>query len=110
MKQGEIWYASLDPTKGSEQAGYRPVVVLSGNMMNKYLQVVITAPLTTKIKNYQGNPILTPKESNGLQEVSELLVFHIRSISKDRLQKRVGEVDKKELDLALATLGDILRY
>ncbi len=110
MKQGEIWYASLDPAKGSEQAGYRPVVILSGNMLNKYLQIVITAPLTTKIKNYQGNPILTPKESNGLLELSELLVFHIRSVSKDRLIKRVGKIDKKELDLAIATLGDILRY
>lgn len=110
MKQGEIWYASLDPTKGSEQAGYRPVVILSGNMLNQYLQVVITAPLTTKIKNYQGNPVIHPKESNGLQEISELMVFHIRSISKDRLVKRLGKVDKKELDLAIATLGDILRY
>lgn len=110
MKQGEIWYASLDPIKGSEQAGYRPVVILSGNLLNKYLQVVITAPLTTKIKNYKGNPILSPKESNGLQEVSEVMVFHIRSISKDRLINRLGEVEKKELDLAIDTLSDILRY
>lgn len=110
MKQGEIWYASLDPTKGSEQAGYRPVVILSGNMLNQYLQVVITAPLTTKIKNYQGNPIISPNETNGLQEISELMIFHIRSISKDRLVKRLGKVDKKELNLAIATLNDILRY
>lgn len=110
MKQGEIWYASLDPTKGSEQAGYRPVVILSGNMLNQYLQVVITAPLTTKIKNYQGNPVISPNETNGLLEVSELMVFHIRSISKERLVKRLGKVEKKELNLALATLGDILRY
>ena len=110
MKQGEIWYASLDPTKGSEQAGYRPVVILSGNMLNQYLQVVITAPLTTKIKNYQGNPVISPNETNGLQEISELMVFHIRSISKDRLIKRVGKVDKKELNLAISTLNDLLRY
>jgi len=110
LKQGEIWYASLDPTKGSEQAGYRPVVILSGNMLNQYLQVVITAPLTTKIKNYQGNPVISPNETNGLLEVSELMVFHIRSISKDRLVKRLGKVEKKELKLALDTLGDILRY
>ncbi|WP_017258666.1 type II toxin-antitoxin system PemK/MazF family toxin [Pedobacter arcticus] len=110
MKQGEIWYASLDPTKGSEQAGYRPVVILSGNMLNQHLQVVITAPLTTKIKNYRGNPIIPPGADNGLQEVSELMIFHIRSISKDRLVKRAGKIDKKELELAIATLNDILRY
>ena len=110
MKQGEIWYATLDPTKGSEQAGYGPVVILSGNMLNQYLQVVITAPLTTKIKNYQGNPVILPNETNGLQEISELRVFQIRSIAKDRLIKRIGKVDKKELSLAISTLNDILRY
>ena len=110
MKQGEIWYASLDPTKGSEQAGHRPVVILSGNMLNEHLQVVITAPLTTKIKNYRGNPVLTPNETNGLSEISELMIFHIRSISKDRLQKCIGKIEKTELNLALDTLEDILRY
>ncbi len=110
MKQGEIWYASLDPSKGSEQDGYRPVVILSGNLLNQYLQVVITAPLTTKIKNYQGNPIIEPDKNNGLHEVSELMVFHIRSISKDRLVKRLGKIEKTELDLVVSTLNDILRY
>ncbi|MFC5283936.1 type II toxin-antitoxin system PemK/MazF family toxin [Pedobacter alpinus] len=110
MKQGEIWYASLDPTKGSEQAGYRPVVILSGNLLNKYLQVVITAPLTTKIKNYKGNPIINPNIDNGLEDISEILVFHIRSVSKNRLIKRVGAIRKSELDLAISTLNDILRY
>ncbi|MEO5910082.1 MAG: type II toxin-antitoxin system PemK/MazF family toxin [Pelobium sp.] len=110
MKQGEIWYASLDPIKGSEQSGYRPIVILSGNLLNTYLNVVITAPLTTKIKNYKGNPILNPNDVNGLEEISELLVFHIRSVSKDRLIKRIGYISKSELNLAVQTLNDILRY
>ncbi|TDG35917.1 type II toxin-antitoxin system PemK/MazF family toxin [Pedobacter changchengzhani] len=110
MKQGEIWYAGLDPTKAGEKAGYRPVVILSGNMLNEHLQIVITAPLTTKIKNYRGNPILMPNETNGLPEISELMIFHIRSISKARMQKCIGKIDKAALDLALRTLNDILRY
>jgi mRNA interferase MazF len=52
MRQGEIWYADLNPVKGSEQAGFRPVVILSGNLLNENLPIVIVAPLTTKIKNY----------------------------------------------------------
>lgn len=60
MKQGEIWQANLNPSKGSEQAGFRPVVILSGNLLNQHLPVVITAPLTTRIKNYKGNPVLKP--------------------------------------------------
>jgi len=107
MRQGEIWYVDLNPVKGSEQAGFRPVVILSGNLMNRYLKVVITAPLTSNIKNYKGNPILNPSPLNGLKVKSELMVFHIRSISKDRLIEKVGKVAQSELDEALATLKDI---
>lgn len=107
MRQGEIWMSDLNPVISSERVGRRPVVILSGNLMNKFLQVVITAPLTTKIKNYQGNPILTPSAMNGLKLESELMVFHIRSISKDRLIEKIGEITKEELQTALATLQDI---
>ena len=108
MKQGEIWMSDLNPVIGSEQAGRRPVVILSGNLMNKFLQVVITAPLTSKIKNYQGNPILKPSTINGLKVESELMVFHIRSISKDRLIEKIGDISKSELQTALSTLNDII--
>ncbi|MEB2786658.1 type II toxin-antitoxin system PemK/MazF family toxin [Algoriphagus persicinus] len=107
MRQGEIWMSDLNPVIGPEQAGRRPVVILSGNLMNKFLQVVITAPLTSKVKNYQGNPILEPSQKNGLKLESELMVFHIRSISKDRLIEKIGELSNDELKMALATLTDI---
>lgn len=107
MKQGDIWISDLNSVIGSEQSGRRPVVILSGNLMNKYLQVVITAPLTSKIKSYQGNPILEPSRSNGLKMESELMVFHIRSISKDRLIEKIGEISNEQLNMALSTLKDI---
>ena len=110
MKQGEIWHANLNPTKGSEQAGFRPVVIISGNLLNRYLPVVIVVPLTTKIKNYKGNPVLVPSKSNGLKKQSEMLVFHIRSVSKDRLVRKVGEIETAELNQVVGTLNDILRY
>ncbi len=107
MRQGEIWYADLNPVRGSEQAGYRPVVILSGNLMNKYLNLVIVAPLTSKIKNYKGNPILKANPKNGLKQNSEILIFHLRSISKERLKEKIGEITKTELSLALETLKDL---
>jgi mRNA interferase MazF len=110
MKQGEIWQADLNPVKGSEQGGFRPVVILSGNLLNLHLPVVITAPLTTRIKNYKGNPVLKPSKANGLKEESELLVFHIRSISKDRLLKKLGKINAEELQQAVKTLDDLLKY
>jgi mRNA interferase MazF len=110
MKQGEIWYADLNPTMGNEQAGFRPVVIISGNLLNKYLNVVIVIPLTSKVKSYKGNPILTPSKTNGLKEMSEMLIFHVRSVSKDRLVQKLGAVETEQLTLAIKTLNDILRY
>ncbi len=108
MKQREIWQANLNPTKGSEQAGFRPVVIVSGNLMNKYLNVLIACPLTSKLKNYKGHVILQPNEENGLTEASEILNIHVRSISKDRLVKRVGRITQKELELTKKGLNEIL--
>jgi len=110
MKQGEIWYADLNPTKRREQPGMRPVVVISGNLLNTHLPIVIVVPLTTKIKKYKGNPVLLPSPANGLQSESEMLVFHIRSVSKDRLVRKVGEIEADQLHRSLNTLNDILKY
>ena len=110
MKQCEIWYANLNSGKGSEQQGFRPVVIISGNLMNQYLQVIIACPLTTKIKNYKGNIVLEPNETNGLSEKSEIMIFHVRSISKDRLVKKIGSITENQLGELKQGLNDILRY
>jgi mRNA interferase MazF len=110
MKQREIWFADLNPVKGSEQKGYRPVVIVSGDVVNTHLQIVIACPLTSKIKNYKGNIVLQPTEQNGLQKPSEILIFHIRSISKDRLVRRIGNITSAELSTLKKGLEDILRY
>ncbi len=110
MKQGEIWYTDLNPTKGSEQAGLRPVVIVSGNLLNQHLSILIVMPLTTRIKKYKGNPILLPSEKNGLTAESEILVFHIRSVSKKRLVRKLGNIEPDELARVTKTLNDILRY
>ncbi|MFN5417273.1 MAG: type II toxin-antitoxin system PemK/MazF family toxin [Flavobacteriia bacterium] len=110
MKQGEIWYANLNPTEGSEQAGFRPVLVVSGNLLNDNVPIVICCPLTTKIKNYHGNVILAPDEKNGLELKSEILSFHIRSISRKRLKKKMGKISTKELAQVKTCLNEILNY
>lgn len=110
MKQGEIWWLYLDPVKGSEQAGTRPAVIVSGDLMNKYLNVVIVCPLTTKVKNYKGNVVLTPDSFNNLEMASEILVFHIRSVSKERLREKIGQITPGQLALLKEGLSDILRY
>ncbi|MEO9869022.1 type II toxin-antitoxin system PemK/MazF family toxin [Ekhidna sp.] len=110
MKQGEIWYADLSPVKGSEQSGFRPVVIVSGNLLNEHLKIVIVCPLTTKVKGYKGNPILAPNKQNKLSGRSEILVFHIRSVSKNRLVRKIGKISKQEVSTFQTTVSDILRY
>ena len=110
IKQAEIWLTDLNPTKGSEQAGVRPVVVISGDLLNQHLNVVISCPLTSKIKNYKGNVVLQPSASNKLTKPSEILTFHVRSMAKDRLIKKVGTISSNELTQVKNCLDDILRY
>jgi len=110
MKQGEIWELYFNPTKGSEQSGRRPAVIISGNMLNTYLQVVIVCPLTTSVKNYKGNLILEPNAINGLAKTSEVLTFHVRSVSKTRLDKKIGKIPIKDVEFIKKTLNDILKF
>ncbi|MHB0754185.1 type II toxin-antitoxin system PemK/MazF family toxin [Polaribacter sp. M15] len=110
MKQGEIWELYLNPTKGSEQIGRRPAVIISGNLLNTYLQVVIVCPLTTSIKNYKGNLIIEPNETNGLEKKSEVLTFHVRSVSKSKLDKKLGKIPQKDVEVIKKTLNDILKF
>ncbi len=110
MRQGEIWNVNFNPVKGSEQAGFRPVLIISGNMMNTYLKVIIVCPLTTKVRPFKGNLVLDPTSKNGLKEQSEVLIFHMRSISKERFVERLGKIDTNEVETVKGGIEDILRY
>jgi mRNA interferase MazF len=110
VRQGDIWLTDLNPVKGSEQAGFRPVVVLSGNMLNDIMPVIFAAPLTTQIKGFKGNPLILPDEGNGLDQTSELLIFHFRSISRERLKEKIGTVKPEIIKTAITTLNDLLKY
>ncbi len=110
IRQKEIWQVYFDPIVGSEQAGNRPAVVISGNTMNEYFNVIIVCPITSKIKNYQGHPILQPNETNGLKKESEIMVFHIRSLSNVRFKKKIGLINDVEFQNIKTTLNKILKY
>lgn len=110
MKQGEIWDSYFDPVEGNEQAGRRPAVIVSGNAVNDNLNAVIVCPISSSIKNYEGNLILEPSSKNGLKQRSEVIIFHIRAVSKRRLRKKLGSISKHDLQSLRAGISDILRY
>jgi mRNA interferase MazF len=110
MKQRDIWLADLNPVKGQEQRGKRPVVIISGNAMNEHLGILIICPLTTSIKKFAGCLVLQPNKTNGLQNESEVLTFQIRTIDKKRLVQKIGAITDKQLSVIIKGLNDILHY
>jgi mRNA interferase MazF len=110
MRQKEIWEVFFDPVLGSEQGGQRPAVIISGNMVNKNINTIIVCPLTSSLKNYEGNLILQPSERNGLTQTSEVMTIHVRSISKQRFKKKIGSVSNNDLSIIFESLNKILKY
>src|SRR5699024_7165716 len=98
------------PTRGSEQNGFRPVVIISGNALNDNTPICIICPLTSQLKHYHGNVILAPNNTNCLKRKAEILTFHVRSVSKEQLKQKIGRISTIELQQVKNCLQDILRY
>ncbi len=92
--RGDIYYAYLGHGTGSEQSGYRPVVIIQNNMGNKYSSTVIVAAITTRIKPNDSLPTHCFIKSGGvLKEPSVILLEQIRTIDKLRLTKYIGRIE-----------------
>ena len=110
MKQRDICLADLNPVKGSEQSGVRPVVVISGNAMNDNLNTCIVCPTSSNIKHYAGCIVLKKDDINQLDHDSEVITFQVRTISKSRLVKKIGIVTESQLQQVLNGLMEVLTY
>lgn len=110
MLQKDIYLANLNPVKGNEQKGQRPVVVISGNTMNNNFGVLIICPISSKIKNYAGTVKLDKNKSNKLTEDSEIITFQIRTIAKERMIKKIGEITDKQLKEIIDSLNEVFYY
>ncbi len=102
MNQFDIYLVNLDPTIGTEIKKTRPAIIVSPNTMNKNLNTVIVAPLTSSIKNYPSRIINILKGKKG-----EIVLDQIRAVDKIRLIKKIGKVDEqkaKHIKLILQTM------
>ncbi|HEX9725179.1 MAG TPA: type II toxin-antitoxin system PemK/MazF family toxin [Vicinamibacteria bacterium] len=103
--RGEIWLADLNPTRGHEQAGQRPVAILSEDTFNNGpAGLVVVLPITSTIRPIPSHVIVEPPEG-GLRVRSAVICEAIRSISIDRLVERWGRLGGK----SLARMEDVLR-
>ena len=97
--RGEIWHVDLDPTRGHEQAGQRPALVVSVDLLNSGpAGLVIVVPLTTTFKAIPLHVELEPPEA-GLRHRSWVKPEDVRSISIERLSRRLGAVSARTLEL-----------
>ena len=92
LKQYQIVLVNLEPTIGSEMKKTRPCVILSPNEMNKYLQTIVIAPLTTNSKNYP-----TRIKTNLQNTVGWLAIDQIRTIDRHRIIKILGSLTEAEI-------------
>lgn len=107
MIRGDIYQADLDPTKDSEQAGFRPVVIVSRNSINLSSPVVIVVPITTytlKKKIYPSHCLIKASIENGLARDNIVKCEQIRAITKSRLSRKWGSLESNylmQIDAAL---------
>ena len=88
--RGEIWGVDLNPTRGREQAGFRPALIISDNDLNSGpLNLVIVLPITGTSRGFPSHVRVEPPDG-GLTKSSEVMVEQIRAVAKSRLGKRYG--------------------
>jgi len=93
ISQYQIILVNLDPTLGSEIQKTRPCVVISPNEMNKFLNTVVVAPMTTSSKNYP-----TRIEVRHDNKIGWIVLDQIRTIDKQRIIKDLGRLTKSEIN------------
>jgi mRNA interferase MazF len=103
-RRGEVWWVRLDPTLGSEIAKTRPCVILSGNIFNRLRRTVVVVPLSTSPQ--PSAPLLIPVRCDGRQVVA--VTDQIRAISKQRLDRRLGELSPEDLEAVEQGVREIL--
>ena len=110
-KRGDIYYANLNPFRGSEQGGRRPVLVLQNNTGNFYCPTLIIAPMTTRINKKADLPThYVLEEAKGLPQPSIVLLEQIRTIDKSRILSYLGKVGRdrmQEIDDHVRTSLDL---
>ena len=105
--RGEIRWADLNPTKGKEQAGLRPVLILSHDVFNERSGTVIAVALTSQPQR-AGFPLTLELSSKGLPKRSWVKISQIRTLAIERIGKRLGKASAEEVAQVIDGLNEII--
>ncbi len=105
--RGEIRWADLDPPRGREQAGQRPVLILSHDVFNDRSGTVIALALTSQ-EPRAGFPLTLESEAAGLPKRSWIKISQIRTLAAERIGRRIGRASEEELARVIEGLNEIV--
>jgi mRNA interferase MazF len=105
--RGEIRWAELNPVRGREQAGLRPVLVLSHDVFNERSGTVIAVALTSQAQR-PGFPLTLELDVGNLPKRSWVKISQIRTLSVERIGRRLGRVSPEMLDQVIEGLNEII--
>ena len=105
--RGEVRWAELNPTRGHEQAGHRPVLILSQDIFNKRSGTVIAMALTSQPQK-AGFPLTYSLEQKQLKKSSWVKISQIRTLSVERMGKKIGTVEPEQLAEIVDGLNQII--
>jgi len=105
--RGEIWWADLKPVRGHEQAGERPVLILSNDLFNRRSGTVIAMAITSQPQS-AGFPLALPLPAGTLPRPSWVKISQVRTISVERIGKRLGELNPADLASVVDGLAELI--
>jgi mRNA interferase MazF len=105
--RGDIYLADLNPSRGSEQAGVRPVILVQRQNLDRFTRTVVVIPVTTNLRRAQiPGTVLIAAGEGGLSQESVALCYQIVVIDRQRLQRQLGTLST----VYLQRLGEAIRY
>ncbi len=105
--RGEIRWADLNPVRGHEQAGLRPVMILSHDIFNEHSGTVIAVAITSQPQK-AGFPLTLELKAGNLPKKSWIKISQIRTLSVERIGKVIGKASLEELTQVIEGLNEII--
>ena len=110
MKRYELYSVNLDPTIGIEMKKTRPCLIISPDEMNRNVQTVIVAPLTTRCRYIPSRIKIEADSSNGLTFTSYVALDQIKTIDKIRCGNKLGNISSEDAIIIADILVQIFQY
>ncbi len=105
--RGDIYLADLNPSRGSEQSGIRPVILVQRQNLDRFTRTIVVIPVTTNLRRAQiPGTVLIAAGEGGLSQESVALCYQIVVIDRQRLQRQLGTLST----VYLQRLGEAIRY